>query len=191
MAKFNTNDIMEEFKKNQNLLKGVSLKKPKQDITKGYSNKPTNRRKYDPYESYRAKLEGGLLEKFSTRDMTYFFKDVANENGVKYVIANIQKDQRCYKMCLERGYTIENILAMIEFLFTSGQQYLDVQTLQPTILISGWCNVIYSDTMKWLDDEFNPSDRHNNKSKKNNVSNREWKEKVSDEEVAEIGKWDY
>ena len=68
---------------------------------------------------------------------------------------------------------------MIEFLFTSGQQYLDVKRLTPGILATGWCNRIYNDSQDWLEDNFDPNG-FNKYNKKDKVKrNREW---VDDEE---------
>lgn len=184
--KINTSDIMAEFKAKQNLI-NVSQAKRK-DITKGYNKRP-KKDTYNPYTSYKAKLEQGKLDKFSTRDISYFFRDVANENGVKYVISNIAKDSKCYKLCIERGYTTSEILTMIEFLFTSGQPYLRVETLQPTILISSWCNTIYADSQLWLKDEYDPNKKYNKNKKKS--PNREWVGEVPEEDKATIGDWGF
>lgn len=134
------------------------------------------------YASYKKKLEEGNLDKFSTRDMMYFFRDTANENGVKYVIANPKVSMRHFKLALERGYTKEEILSMIEFLFTSGQTYLDKNKLHTGILLTNWCNTIYQDTLLWLDDKFVP-----NKNKK--FENREWLNSSVDNDDSNIGEW--
>lgn len=137
------------------------------------------------YDSYRAKLEKGNISKFNSRDIMYFFRDTAEENGVRYVIANMQKDMRTYNLAKSKGYSVEDILAMIEFLFTSGQQYLDPKTLHPGILITGWCNKIYQDTQLWLEDKFDP----NVKFKNNFTQQREWQD--NNEEVkSTIGEWE-
>lgn len=187
-------NIMEEFKAKQNLLKqGLSkTKQIKQSTARGYDNKPSKPNRttgYDHYSKYQYKLENGLLDKFNNRDIAYFFRDVANENGSRYVIANITKDMRSFKICQEKGYTVEDLLSMIEFLFTSGQPYLDTKSLQPTILMSGWCNTIYNDTQLWLKDEYNPKAPKFNNTRPNPGISREWKEEVPTEDVAEIGNW--
>lgn len=137
------------------------------------------------YSSYRDKLEKGLLDKFSTRDIMYFYKETSIENGVNYVIANPKKDMRVYKLALERGYTNEEILSMIEFLFTSGQTYLDIKYLHPGILLTGWCNRIYEDTKLWLNNEYDP-----NPIKQNKLPQREWDKEHNDNEI-KIGEWDF
>ncbi|MBO8161066.1 MAG: hypothetical protein H0Z24_05470 [Thermosipho sp. (in: Bacteria)] len=137
------------------------------------------------YDKYKAKLENGNIDKFSTRDFMYFFRDTANSVGIKYVIANIKKDMRVYKLLKERGYTNEEIYNMIRFLFLSEQDYLDKKTLQPTILLSGWCNKIYQDSQDWVNNEYVPT-------KKKKFSQREWNKEVNnnDYEVS-IGEWDF
>lgn len=183
-------NIMAEFKAKQTLLRQEFSKanKPKK-ITRGFdAERPKRGKTYDHYQAYKNKLDNGMIDKFNTRDITYFFRDIANENGSRYVISNITKDMKSFKVCIERGYSIEELLAMIEFLFTSGQTYLDIKTIQPTILMSKWCNTIYNDTQLWLNDEYDPNKRYNNK--KSKVSNREWTESVDDEN-ATIGDWGY
>lgn len=186
MARKKASNIMAEFKAKQSLVKKEEAPK---DLTRGFNKKPGgNRTTYDPYTSYKAKLDLGLLNKFNTRDIAYFFRDVANENGVKYIISNITKDMKCYKVCISKGYSVEELLAMIEFLFTSGQQYLRVETIQPTILMSTWCNTIYADTQLWLKDEYDPNIRFK-KPNKHTTPVREWKEPVPEEDRASIGDW--
>lgn len=188
MAKKISN-IMAEFKAKQNLV--AKELAPKQ-TSRGFDKKPKQPRRttgFDHYSSYKAKLDSGLIDKFNNRDIAYFFRDVANENGSRYVISNITKDMRCYKVCQEKGYTVEDLLSMIEFLFTSGQPYLDIKTIQPTILMSGWCNTIFNDTQLWLKDEYDPkAPRFKNKNVNPGIS-REWKEEVPENDQAEIGNW--
>lgn len=136
------------------------------------------------YNSYLKKLESGNINKFSTRDIMFFFRDTANDNGVKYIIANPKIDMRNFKLALERGYTTEDILAMIEFLFTSGQKYLDIKTLHPGLLLTNWCNKIYQDTQLWIDDKYDP-----NATFSKPKMTREWTD--SNEEIkSNVGEWD-
>lgn len=145
--------------------------------------------KYDQYGRYLKKLEDGDLEKFSTRDIMFHFRDVANRNGVKYVIGNAKIDMRNFKTALERGYTNEQILAMIEFLFESDQDYLDKTTLHPGILLTGWCNTIFQDSQLWLDDLYVPrSERNKTKNSKRDVK-REWVDNNPSTDCT-IGEWD-
>ena len=146
------NDILAEFKSMQNLMSSsVDLSKPKkkkpvtQKEVKVESRKVLNKPN-EPYVIYRTRLENGMFVKFTTKDMLYFFIDVARENGVNYIVSNYAKELRQFKLCVERGYSVEDILAMIEFLFTSGQPYLDVNRLHPGILLTNCAKTIYADT---------------------------------------------
>lgn len=149
-------------------------------------NKPPSPKPKDTmdryYAKYLSKLEKGELDKFSTRDMMYFFRDKAEESGIKYVIANPKIAMRHFKLTIERGYKPEEVLSMIEFLFTSGQTYLDLAKLHTGILTTNWCNTIYQDTLLWLDDKFVP-----NKNKK--LVNREWLNTSLDNDDSNIGEW--
>lgn len=135
------------------------------------------------YDRYLHKLQKGELSKFSTRDLMFYFKDMANDNGVKFVIANPKVIMRQFKLTLDRGYSTEEVLAMIEFLFTSGQKYLELQSLHPGILLTNWCNTIYRDTQLWLNDEYNPNRTNTHK------PNREWVDDNT-EKKSSVGEWD-
>lgn len=156
------------------------------------ANKPSSPKPKDTgsryYAQYQSKLEKGELSKFSTRDMMYFFRDTAEQNGVKYVIANPKVAMRHFKLSIERGYTKEEILSMIEFLFTSGQTYLALDKIHTGILTTNWCNTIYSDTKLWLDDRYDPTNKYH-KQNKDKFQNREW-DKEKEESNISIGEWD-
>ena len=64
------------------------------------------------------------IDNFGTRDLVYFFREVAEESGYKYVVANMKKDMAIMKR-LKEHYTIREICGMIEFLYTSEQDYLE------------------------------------------------------------------
>lgn len=138
------------------------------------------------YDKYLAKLDKGDIHKFSTRDIMFFFRDTANDNGVKYIIANPKIDMRNFRLALDRGYKTEDILAMIEFLFTSGQTYLDKRNLHPGILVTNWCNKIYQDTQLWLNDEFDPNKKYTGSKPQ---PTREWQD-TTKESKSSIGEWD-
>lgn len=185
------NDILAEFKSMQNLMSSVDLTKPKKKPinqkektveSRKVLNKPT-----DPYLIYQTRLENGMFDKFSSRDMLYFFCDVAKENGVDYIVSNYAKEQRQFKLCIERGYSVQDILAMIEFLFTSGQPYLDVNRLHPGILLTNWAKTIYADTKLWLDDKYVP---HKKQYQPKNQPVREFTGDTSKEEV-KINEWGF
>lgn len=188
------NDILAEFKSMQNLMSSsVDLSKPKkkkpvtQKEVKVESRKVLNKPN-DPYVIYRTRLENGMFDKFTTKDMLYFFIDVAKENGVNYIVSNYAKELRQFKLCVERGYSVEDILAMIEFLFTSGQPYLDVNRLHPGILLTNWAKTIYADTKLWLDDKYEPYKKQSYASQSKPHQKREFTGDTSKETV-KIDDW--
>ena len=141
----------------------------------------------DKYRLFLSKywdLENNI-EKFTPLDLVYFFREKANENGVKYVIANMKRDIGILKRVL-KSYTKQEICLMIEFLFCSNQDYLDIYSLQPTILASSWCNTIYRDSMLWLEDKYVPKKVINSRDKQ--ILNREWKKESEDTSI-KIGEW--
>lgn len=144
----------------------------------------SNNSKGTQYEKFLYKFETGQLDKFSSRDFMFFFRDVANANGVKYIIGNPKVEMRQFKLALDRGYTKEELLVMIEFLFTSGQKYLDPKTIHPGILLTNWCNKIYQDSQLWLEDKYDPNATFN----KPKVV-REWTD-TSEESKSNVGEWE-
>lgn len=121
-------------------------------------------------------------DEFGTRDLVYYFREIARGAGVHYVIANIQKDMAIMKR-LRENYTNAEICAMIEFLFTSEQDYLDKHHLSPNVLASQWVNTIYADTNLWIEDKYVPASVA--KSGKRKKSQHEWD--TDDHNTSKIG----
>lgn len=174
-----TNDLLETYYNIINNIERVPLSNDKKIKTEKKAPKKSTS---IYYENYRKKLENNQFDKFGTRDFLYFFKDTANDVGVKYVISNYAKDMRVFKLLKERGYSNEEILIMIEFLFKSDQDYLDKRYIQPTVLISGWCNKIYQDSQLWLNDKYVPKS-------KAKFSQREYTGDTNITSIS-IGEWD-
>jgi hypothetical protein len=135
------------------------------------------------YDVFQNKWKNEMWDKFNTRDLMYYFRETANDSGIKYVIANFRIDMSAFKMCISKGHTPEEIITMIEFLFKSEQDYLDVTTITPNIFRSGWVNKIYQDSQLWLNDEYK-----NEKTKK--FTKREWTGDT-EEDNSNIGDWGY
>lgn len=123
------------------------------------------------------------FETFGTQDLVYYFREKANEAGIKYVIANFQRDMGIFKR-VRSNFEVSEILLMIEFIFSSEQDYLDIHRTQPTVLTSNWVNTIYKDSLDWANDCYTP---HKNK-KSDRLSKREWN-KTTSKEKSKIGEW--
>lgn len=125
------------------------------------------------YESFLVKLKNfeEEVEHFKPLDLVYYFKKVAEENGYKYVIVNIQKDMAVMKRVMS-NYSAVEICGMIEFLYESDQDYLSKDRLSPNLLSSTWVNTIYADTKLWARNVYVPVSKR--KKKKSAVSDREW-----------------
>lgn len=117
------------------------------------------------------------MDKLNSIDLTYYFREIAGENGHNYTIANIKKDAHIFKV-LQETYDNREICGMIVFLYESEQNYLDKDRLSPNLLASQWINTIYADFNLWLDDKYVP--------KKKSRKTREWEDSTKDE-VVEIG----
>lgn len=182
----NKHKMLEEFNKTRANIVYV-VEDNKKSITRGFENVPkrgtgrSGRATTNHYDKYRYKLDQGDIEKFNSRDILYFFKDLSEESGNKYVIANFQVEMAKVKNIINKGYSATDIVAMIEFLFTSGQTYLDLKSLTPGILATGWCNKIYNDTQDWLNDEYDPNATTKKNNKGLNKRVREWEDNEGDE----------
>ena len=141
-----------------------------------------NRRQSTPYESFIRKYNdlADSVDSLTTRDLVYYFREIAQDNGYKYVISNIKKDMHIMKV-LRENYSNKEICVMIEFLYESEQDYLAKDRLSPNLLASQWVNTIYADSQLWLNDEYII------KSKKK-FKSTEWDKK--DSETTKIGEWD-
>ncbi len=138
--------IVEEFRANrgQKTEHTVNVTMPKK--------RKSNNSPYDTFLRKYNDLENSI-ESFGTRDLVYYFRETAERQGFKYVIANIKKDMAIFKRLREQ-YSNWEICAMIEFLYISNQDYLDKNRLSPNLLASQWVNTIYADSQLWVDDKY-------------------------------------
>lgn len=152
-----------------------SLKPKKKKTDTYYENTFLN--KYENVEK--------LADKFSSKDLVFYFREVAKETGFKYYIHSLQKDMSVFKK-LKKDYSSPEICAMIEFLFKSDQNYLSKNRVSPSILTSTWNITIFADTLLWIDDKYYPKD----KAIKKNKPKGEWKLQPQEEEIeSSIGEW--
>lgn len=173
----NTKAILAEFRMSRGQSEEVSKEIPKQRK----SNKSTNTR--TPYEVFLVKYKDleNSIDKFGTRDLVYYFREIAEECGFKYVISNIKKDMAIMKR-LKANFDNREICGMIEFMYESEQDYLDKTRLSPNILASNWVNTVYADMKLWVDDLYVPKAKKKNK-------DREWTAPIN-ETSSKIGEWD-
>lgn len=185
-----SNDLLRAFRESrQQIQKPVensvdNVNNSRRNFTRGYKARPS---KSDPYTSFLDKYNhlSETIDEFKTQDLMYFFREKARESGVKYVIANMKRDMGIFKK-LQENYTPREICLMIEFIFCSNQNYLDITITQPTVLSSSWCNTIYHDSILWANDEYEPTERI--VTKKERIKKREWQREVTGEK-ANIGEW--
>lgn len=149
--------------------------KPKKNRTYGNYKKKTEfeifQKKYDNLDKY--------IDSFRPKDLVYYFKTIAEESGYRY-FPSLGKDCHIFKVLLE-DFSAKEICGMIEFLYTSEQDYLNKDRLSPNVLASRWINTVYADFKLWLEDEYVP------KSKKVHQQ-REWTSPV-DTNSTKIGEW--
>lgn len=141
--------LLDEFRADR----GQSTEAPKVTPT------PPSRRRRDntPYDSFLRKYNSleETIDDLGTRDLVYYFREVAEENGFKYVIANMKKDMAIMKRLREQ-YSNREICGMIEFMYESEQDYLDKKRLSPNVLASQWVNTVYADMQLWVEDKYVP-----------------------------------
>lgn len=160
----NMKQVMSEFRESR----GQTTRPPVK------SEAPTRKRKtltpYDTFLRKYADLEN-TIDDLGTRDLVYYFREIAGESGYRYTIANMQKDMAIMKR-LRSNYSNREICGMIEFLYTSDQDYLRKGDLSPNLLASQWVNTIFADMQLWVNDEYVP------KKAKKSLKTHEWDKSV-------------
>lgn len=166
-------DLLSEFRKDR----GQTQSAPKEEPVKKKGKSST-------YESFWKKYIAldETIDSLNTMDLVYYFREIAQESGYKYVIANFQKDMAIMKR-LKVNYSNREICGMIEFLYMSEQDYLDKSRLSPNILASQWVNTVYADMKLWVDDKY--VNRSTQKDSKRKKSQHEWSSDETD--FVEIG----
>lgn len=175
----NSISMMNSFKESRRTIQGGDMKKKSVHVP------PRNKRgnSKSPYETFLYKFSNlsEHIDDFKTRDLVYYFREIAEQNGYKYVISNIKKDMAIMKR-LSENFSPREICGMIEFLYESEQDYLDKNRLSPNLLASQWINTIYADMKLWVDDKYVPKTKKKHK-------NKEWIEPINDTD-SQIGEWE-
>ena len=174
----NTNSLVSEFRESRGQSQEPPKKSepPKKKKNSGGSYYDSFLRKYDNLEN--------TIDSLGTRGLVYYFREIAGEQGYKYVISNIKKDMSIMKR-LRNNFSNREICGMIEFLYLSEQDYLDKSRLSINILGSNWINTIYADMKLWVEDKYIP--RGVQEKRKKSVKDREWNKDVSNTEDVSIG----
>lgn len=150
-------------------------------LLRGQTETPVKReKKHRESTKYRLFLQkyadlDNTIDSFTNLDLAYYFREIAEENGYKYFIEFV-KDQAIFKR-LRGTYTVREICGMIEFLYTSNQNYLRKESLSPNLLVSSWVNTIYADFNLWIEDKYVP------KSNKKKQIRGEWNDNDSNSSV--------
>lgn len=173
----NTKALLSEFR----MLRNQTEELPKE------TPKPPSRQRREPTSPYEVFLRKyshleDTIDDLGTKDLVYYFREVAKENGYKYVISNIQKDMAVMKKA-RTNFDNREICGMIEFLYESDQDYLEKDRLSPNLLVSSWVNTIYADMQLWVEDKYVPRSVQSKKPKYNTKG--EWNSEI--EYKTEIG----
>ena len=135
-----------------------SFRESRNQVTEFYEEQKNNRRegakkatltKRQSFLKKYADLEN-TIEEFNSNDLVYYFETKSQEANRPYIVANMAKDSKIMKR-LQKDFSNEEILVMIEFLFFSGQTYVTDPTIN--VLASSWINSIKRDSDKWLNGE--------------------------------------
>lgn len=167
-----------------------SFRESRNQVTEFYEEQKHNRREgakkatLTKRQSFLKKYEDleNTIEEFNSNDLVYYFETKSQEANKPYIVANMAKDSKIMKR-LQKDFSNEEILVMIEFLFFSGQTY--VKDLTINVLASSWINTLKNDAKKWLNGEFDPTKSKTSK-KKMIKKVREFK-REDDEDNVEIG----
>lgn len=144
------------------------------------------KQKGTPYGRFLDKYEDldNYIDTFNSNELVWYFREVANENGFKYMISNYARESKVMKR-LRETYSNREICGMIEFLYTSEQDYLEKPRLSVNLLGSAWINTIYADFNLWLDDKYEPKSVWKNKKRKDTAEKHEWKSN----QISRVGEW--
>lgn len=182
--KFKDNkDLRASLRRSYNSVVGLSLSN--EDLQPPQSNKPKKREKKNAYDLFLKKYSklSESIDSLNTKELLYLFRQIAEDSGYKYVIANFKKDMAIMKK-LRDNYSNKEIWDMIDFLYNSEQDYLDKSRLSPNILVSQWCNTVYSDSQLYIEGEF--SSKPVKTKRKKQLKNREWSKS---EKTSKVGEW--
>lgn len=178
-------EMMDSFKNSRRSLLEDDEKKEVSKKKKPSHVPPRNQRgsSNSPYETFLYKFNNlaEYIDDFKTRDLVYYFREIAERSGYKYVISNIKKDMAIMKR-LRENYSPREICGMIEFLYKSEQDYLDKNRLSPNLLSSQWVNTIYADMKDWVEDVYVPKSKKKHK-------NKEWTKPIEND-TSEVGGWE-
>lgn len=170
-----------------------SFRESRNQVTEFYEEQKNNRRegakkatltKRQSFLNKYADLEN-TIEEFNSNDLVYYFETKSQEANKPYIVANMAKDSKIMKR-LQKDFSNEEILVMIEFLFFSGQTYVKDPTIN--VLASSWINTLKNDAKKWLNGEFDPTKSKTSK-KKMIKKVREFKREDNEDSVEIGGGW--
>lgn len=128
------------------------------------------------YDKYKAKE----VHQYNSRDILYYYKDLAKSKGVKFV-SNVSLDNRFMRNIKQalKTYTVFEIIGMYDFIFNSGQTYLDIRKSNPDIIITAFGNTIFADYESYKKGQY--VDKSNKKFDK--------REYQGDKEESSLGQW--
>ena len=161
----------------------AQLNDEQKQITRGFDRveKARKERKVQSttnhYAKYVEKLNEERIEELTSRDILFFFKDTLKDKGIQFY-SNMQQDIK-YMACIKQAkQTYDNyaLLGIIQFIFNSEQDYLDIRKVSPTILNSTWMNTLYADACDFAEGNYVPKSQKVTESKnvKQFKKQREW-----------------
>ena len=177
---FTDQSILSDFRKHFSQVQVARTEKEEKRELKKYT-------KTGQYEAYLRKVKLEQVEEFNSRDLVYYFRDSSIEANKKYRVANFKKDMAIMKH-LKDSYSNEEIILMIDFLFSKDNDYLDKPSIN--LIASSWINTIYIDSQDWADGKYVPHKQRGKKriSRVAQLESREYESNGKDSSI-EIGEW--
>lgn len=100
-------------------------------------------------ELFNKRVSEGKFDEFTPPDLVFYWEKVAHENKVNWQNASMSVNAGAMRNLLKH-YSPRDIINMIDFLFKSSQDYIDVTISNPTVLVSNYyMNRIYADSVNW------------------------------------------
>lgn len=137
------------------------------------------------FDNFQRKMNMGRGDLFSNRDLVYYFREMS---GNTYHIANWKKDMAIFKR-LHETYSTEDIILMIDFLFSEDNDYLYDPTIN--VMASSWINTIFRDSQDWADGNYVPHKKRGKAGKRaSQIESREYELQWTGETPkSSIGEW--
>ena len=98
--------------------------------------------------SFSDKLAKKQFSKFNAGDLLFYYQYKADRKHIRCIITNKIAMKSVFSK-LKKEFSQEEICTMIDYLFDSGQTFIEMPKATPFILYSGYTQRIWAEAMEW------------------------------------------